>query len=103
MGRCKSLGSLKSFLSYASLLSEATILTFSLPNPSSQAPQSSPWVVADGCWIADIFLPGCPLGSEVHIRWAGITDDGDPDLLIWQEILHFLVYNIVILYMCMYL
>ena len=53
MGRCKSLGSLKSFLSYASLLSEATILTFLSP---AQAPQGSPWEVAGGCYEQQIFF-----------------------------------------------
>ena len=46
MGRCKSLGSLKSFLSYASLLSEATILTFSFPRPSS-----SSLTLGSGWWL----------------------------------------------------
>ena len=46
MGRCKSLGSLKSFLSYASLLSEATILTFSFPRPSS-----SRLTLGSGWWL----------------------------------------------------
>ena len=72
--KCKSVGSLKSFLSYASQLSGASFLSFSHP---PQAEQGSPWGVADGCWRADIDLPGCPLGSEIHIWRPGITDDSD--------------------------
>ena len=56
MGRLKSLGLLKLFLSYASQLSGT---------------RCSPGGLADGCQI--VFL-GCPLGSEIHNWRAGITD-----------------------------
>ena len=65
MGRLKSLGLLKLFLSYASQLS-GTRCSGGL---------------ADGCQI--VFL-GCPLGSEIHIWRAGITDCCDI-LISWYS------------------
>ena len=62
MGRCKSLGSLKLFLWYASQLSGASILCFSHP----ELPWGSPKGVAAVWWLLDgrySFLPEFPQGS----------------------------------------
>ena len=107
--KCKSLGSLKSFLSYASQLSGVSFLSFSHP---PQAQQDSPWGVADGCWITDIDLPGCPLGSEIHIWRPGIADDSDIQFINVAENTSFLcvkhsdfiyIYTHTILYIYVYI
>ena len=55
VGRCKSLGSLKAFLSYASPLSGVSILQFFLSAHYRE------WLQPDGCWITGIILlPSCP-------------------------------------------
>ena len=90
MGRCKSLGSLKSFLWYASQLSGAYILV------------STSWVfsgltVGSGCsllasrWqVILCFLPEFPQGSPGHLWWsevAAVFDDFDIlCLLIWHPL-----------------
>ena len=38
---------------------------------------------------SSVTLPGYPQESGIHIWRVGITDDCDPCLLVWQEILHF--------------
>ena len=88
MGRCKSLGSLKSFLSYASQLCGVSVLCFHILS-------SSMLTAGSGCsqWLWDhadiLLLPKCPEGSEAYT--------GEPNSLmivkslftIWQEIFHF--------------
>ena len=74
MGRCKSLGSLKLFLSYVSQLSGARILVFS--HPELLSAHCREWLKPYGFQIADtVFLPGCPPGSEIHIWSARMADD----------------------------
>ena len=59
MGRCKSLGSLKSFLSYESQLSGTSILWFS--HHELPWAQYREWLQSDGSEITDTFpLPECP-------------------------------------------
>ncbi|XP_043737882.1 uncharacterized protein LOC122680493 [Cervus elaphus] len=78
MGRCKSLGLLKAFFSYAPQLSGGSILRFDLICDlifTSLVPQlmdHREWLQPDSCWIAGIVLPGCPLSSEIHIWRAGL-------------------------------
>ena len=52
VGRCKTLGSLKSFLLYASQLSGASILCFHIL--SFLRAQCREWLQSDGCWTASI-------------------------------------------------
>ena len=67
----KSLVLLKSFLSYTSRLSGGQCPVFLTPPPH---PCSLVLIIANGCQIAGIvLLPGCPLGSEIHVQKAGIT------------------------------
>ena len=75
MGGCKSLGSLKSFLSYASQLSGASILCFS--HPEFLRACCMEWLQPDVCWITGILLLRCPRGSEINIWRACIADDCD--------------------------
>ena len=76
MGRCRSVGSLKSFLPYALQLSRANILCFSHP----ELPWGSPWGVAVVWWLLDhrySSLSWVPLGfSSAHWR-ATMADDCD--------------------------
>ena len=53
MRRCKSLGSLKSFLSYASQLSRASILCF--PHSEFLRALHREWLQPDGCWSQGLF------------------------------------------------
>ena len=76
MGRCKSLGSLTSFLSYASQLSGPISCIFLHPELLC-----SPEGVAADVATRSLQLPGCPQGSEIHIWRAEITDD--PDILVY--------------------
>ena len=76
MGRCKSLGSLNSFLSYASRLSEANCLCFHLLS-------SSGLPVASGCSLIPAISHRCSFPSWVLWR-AGITDDCDV-LVYWHN------------------
>ena len=97
MGKCKSLGLLKSFFSYSSQLSGA----FSFRcHPITPAPQGSPWEMTEGCKITAIVLPGPLLSSEIPVWGLGslmaVASLGwdhwwlwHPCLLIWQEMLHF--------------
>ena len=76
MGKCKNLGSLKSFLSYVSQLSGASILGFL--HPEFLCAHHRVWLQPDGCQITGIgLLPLCPQGSEIHIWRAWVTDDCD--------------------------
>ena len=60
MGRCRSLGSLKSVLSYAPLLSWASTRCFHILSSLS-----SGLTVGSGCSLmAGILLPKCPLGLQ---------------------------------------
>ena len=72
--RCKSLGSLKSFLSYASQLSGASFSYLELP-------WGSPSGVGSGCSLiaamAGILLFECPEGSQAPHWGAAIADDCD--------------------------
>ena len=62
MGRCKSLGSLKSFLWYALELSGASILCFHIL--SFLGALCREWLQSVGCWMAGIlFSPEFPPGS----------------------------------------
>ena len=74
MGRCKSLGSLKSFLSYASQLSGASFSYLELP-------WGSPSGVGSGCSpkaaMAGVLLFECPEGSRAPHWGAAIADDCD--------------------------
>ena len=64
-------GLTKSFLSYASLLSGASILHFSPPEFLSAHHKEG--LQPDGCpWT---LLPECPWGSGIHIWKARITND----------------------------
>ena len=76
MGRCKSLGSLTSFLSYASQLSGPASCIFLHPERLC-----SPEGVAAAVATRSLQLPGCPQGSEIHIWRAEITDD--PEILVY--------------------
>ena len=76
MGRCKSLGSLKSLLSYASQLSEATCLCFHLPSSSGLS-------VSSGCSLIPAISHRCSFPSWVLWR-AGIADDCDI-LVYWHN------------------
>ena len=59
MGRCKSLGSLKSFLSCASQLPGASVLC--LLDPEFLSAHQREWLQPEGCQIAGIaLLPECP-------------------------------------------
>ena len=87
MGRCKPLGSLISFLSYAPQLSGAKycFLFFTLKSGIGcflHSPSSSAITMGGGsiCWIT-------VLGAFIHI-WRPATDGGCDIscLLIWQEI-----------------
>ena len=75
MGRCKSLGSLKWFLSYASQLSEASCLCLHLLS-------SSGLPVASGCSLIPAISLRCSFPSWVLWR-AGIADDCD--ILYWHN------------------
>ena len=115
MGKCKNLGSLKSFLWYVPNLSGTSILGFHMLTPlgahrgdscrlraarwrvffPSWVPWGSPWGIAaiwgppDGGYS---FLPESWRGSPFHSpsMAAAVADDCDiPCLLIRQEILHF--------------
>ena len=58
-GRCKSLGSLKSFLSYASQLPGASILCFL--DPEFLSAHQREWLHPEVCLVAGIaLLPQCP-------------------------------------------
>ena len=88
MGRCKSLDSLKSFLSYALHLPWVSIPCFSHPEPPWGSPQGvvEPWLLLDNryspSWVC--------LGLTSSYWGAGIADDWwHPCLLIWQEIFYF--------------
>ena len=91
MGGCKSLGSLKSFLSYASQLSGASILCFS--HPELVRACCMEWLQPDVCWITGILLLRCPRGSEINIWRACIADDCDI-LVYWygRKLFHFSIH-----------
>ena len=87
MGRCKRLGSLKSFLWYAPQLSGASFLCFSHP----ESLLSSGLTIGIGCslkaarWQVFSFL------SSLRAQWLTLEDCyhcwlWHPCLLIWQEI-----------------
>ena len=71
MGRCKGLGSLKSFLSYESQLSGTSILWFShheLPRA-----QDREWLQSDGSEIRYPFPSWVPLDSGTHTgEWESV-------------------------------
>ena len=83
MGRCKSLGSLNSFLSHASQLSGANLISYS--SCFLHFPMSSAITVGSDSihWIS-------VLGALTQIWRTEINDDCDIScLLIWQEIFLF--------------
>ena len=89
-GRCKSLGSLKSFLWYASQLPGASILCFHILSSSGLTVGSGCSLMADRWQILFFLIYFRFSGSH---RWAVITDDWHPCLLIWWEI--FLFSNLI--------
>ena len=81
LGRCKNLGPLKSFISYASQLLGPVPCAFSHPE-FFRAPCRE-WLQPDGWQITGILLlPECLEGWNHWWLWH-------PCLLIWQEIFHF--------------
>ena len=86
-GRCKSLGLLKSFLSYTSQLSKAKhpvfLQTYSFLPWIPLGLTGSPWgrfIITDDCDILKLSCRewhACLRGSEIHIWRAGITDSFD--------------------------
>ena len=87
LGRCKSIGSLESFLWYAPQLSAATIL-FSHPELPFFRVLYREWLPSDDCEIASILLPEFPPGSPAQCPLvAAIADSHEMVcLLVWQEI-----------------
>ena len=74
MGRCKNLGSQKSFISRAPQLSGATVSRIFTPEFLSA--HRGEWLQSDRCQIKGIlFLLDCSWGSEILIWRAGIDDD----------------------------
>ena len=80
MGRCKSPGSLKLFLSYVSQLSGARILVFS--HPELLSAHCREWLKPDGCWMASWVLSGL---RNSHMESWNLWWLWYPCLLIWQE------------------
>ena len=82
MGWCKSLGSLKSFLSYASQCFH-TLISSGLTIKRSCSLIASPWLILFPSWI-----PSGLVNSPSEL--AAIADDCDMlCLLMWQAIFHF--------------
>ena len=89
MGRCKSLGSVKLFFTYASQLSGASML-----HPEFLRAQSRGWLQSDGCQITGAFPSWVPLGtggleslktaSSLFINMAGNLPHLSPSP--WSEI-----------------
>ena len=75
MVRCKSLGWLKSFLSYASQISGASILYFS--HPDFLWAHRREWLQPDDCQITGISLLVYPHGSGIYMWKARIADECD--------------------------
>ena len=88
-GRCKSRGSLKSFLWYAPQLSGASILCFHIL--SFLRAHRWEWLLMAARW--QVFFPSWVSSELTSSRGrAAIADDCDIlRLLIWQEIFHFSV------------
>ena len=73
MGRCKSLGPLKSFLSYAPQLAGASVLWFHILGLLS-----SELTTESGCWLAGILLPSwVPWGLTGWHKKAAVGNDCD--------------------------
>ena len=89
MGKCKSLGSVKSFLWYVPQLSGASFLRFHIL--SFLRVHHGEWLQPDGCQMADI------LSILSSLRAQQLTIHGGcncwwlwhPCLLVWQEIFRF--------------
>ena len=88
MGRCKSLDSLKSFLSYVLQLPWVRILCFSHPEPPWGSWQGGvePWWLLDSRYSSPSWVP---LGLTILGGLESLDDWWHPYLLIWQEIFHF--------------
>ena len=91
MGRCKCLGTLRSFLSYASQLSEASILLLVFHILSSSFTIHCRVSTVNSCWIASILLPFWALLGlrNSHLETQNHQWLRHPCLLIWQGILYF--------------
>ena len=87
MGKCKTLGSLKSFLWYAPQLSGASILCSHIL--SFLRAHHREWMQSDGCQMAGILS----FPSFLRAHWLTLESCNcwwlwKPCLLIWQEIFH---------------
>ena len=87
MGRCKSLNSLKSSLSFAFWPSEASILCFSHP----ELLWSSQRGVAAVCWLLDpqVFFLSSLRAHQLTLKDCNRRWLWHPCFLIWVEIFHF--------------
>ena len=81
MGRCRSLGSLKLLLSYASQLPGASFLCVFFSQLEFLSAHHREWLQPAGCRIGQVLfsfpIVDCAQGSEIYILRAGITDDCD--------------------------
>ena len=94
MGRCKSLGSVKSFLSYA--FSYPGLLSCAFSHP--ELPGGSPYGVAAAWYLLGHRYSSPSWALRVHqltLKGCSLWWLWHPCLLIWQEIVHFSVHKTI--------